>query len=70
MAGMGDRITVFLADDNVIVREGVRAMPAGRSCKCGAALAHAIVTSPSAIPAPARKRLQVIAGKYLTPGAR
>ena len=26
MAGMGDRITVFLADDNVIVREGVRAL--------------------------------------------
>src|ERR1700704_1316993 len=26
MAVMGDRITVFLADDNVIVREGVRAL--------------------------------------------
>jgi len=26
MTGMGDRITVFLADDNVIVREGVRAL--------------------------------------------
>ena len=26
MSGMGDRITVFLADDNVIVREGVRAL--------------------------------------------
>ena len=53
-----------------VVRETVRAMPAERSCKCGAALAHAIVTAPSAIPAAARKRLQVIAGKYLTPGAR
>jgi hypothetical protein len=45
-------------------------MPPERSCKCGAALAHAIVTAPSAIPAAARKRLQIIAGKYLTPGAR
>src|ERR1043166_9145298 len=26
MMRMGDRITVFLADDNVIVREGVRAL--------------------------------------------
>jgi 5'-methylthioadenosine phosphorylase len=53
-----------------VVREAVRAMPAERSCKCGTSLAHAIVTAPSAIPAAARKRLQVIAGKYLTPGAR
>jgi 5'-methylthioadenosine phosphorylase len=53
-----------------VVREAVRAMPAERSCKCDTALAHAIVTAPSAIPAAARKRLQVIAGKYLTPGAR
>jgi hypothetical protein len=45
-------------------------MPAERSCQCDTALAHAIVTAPSAIRAAARKRLQVIAGKYLTPGAR
>ena len=53
-----------------VVREAVRAMPAERSCKCGRALAHAIVTDPAVIPAAARKRLRVIAGKYLTPGAR
>src|ERR1700738_4488494 len=47
------------------VREAVRAMPAERACKCGSALAHAIVTDPSVIPAAARKRLSVIAGKYL-----
>jgi 5'-methylthioadenosine phosphorylase len=53
-----------------VIREAVRTMPAERTCKCGRALAHAIVTDPKMIPASARKRLSVIAGKYLTPGAR
>jgi 5'-methylthioadenosine phosphorylase len=53
-----------------VIREAVRSMPAERSCKCGRALAHAIITDPAVIPASARKRLSVIAGKYLTPGAR
>jgi 5'-methylthioadenosine phosphorylase len=52
------------------IREAVRAIPSERACKCGRALAHAIITDPAAIPATARKRLSVIAGKYLTPGAR
>jgi 5'-methylthioadenosine phosphorylase len=53
-----------------VVREAVRKMPATRSCKCGSALSHAIVTDPSVIPAATRKRLQPIAGKYISPGAR
>ena len=53
-----------------VIREAVRAIPPDRSCKCGRALAHAIVTDPAVIPAAARKRLNVIAGKYLKPGAR
>jgi 5'-methylthioadenosine phosphorylase len=53
-----------------VIREAVRAMPAERTCKCGRALSHAIVTDPAVIPAAARKRLSLIAGKYLTPGAR
>ena len=53
-----------------VIREAVRNIPAERTCKCGRALAHAIVTDPAVIPAAARKRLSVIAGKYLTPGAR
>ena len=52
-----------------VVREAVRAMPPERACKCGSALAHAIVTDPAVISAAARKRLSVIAGKYLTRGA-
>jgi len=53
-----------------VIREAVRTVPSDRTCKCGRALAHAIITDPTVIPAAARKRLSVIAGKYLTPGAR
>jgi 5'-methylthioadenosine phosphorylase len=53
-----------------VIREAVRAIPSERACKCGRALAHAIITDPAVIPAAARKRLSVIAGKYLAPGAR
>jgi 5'-methylthioadenosine phosphorylase len=53
-----------------VVREAVREMPSERGCKCGSALAHAIVTDSAVIPAAARKRLSLIAGKYLTRGAR
>jgi 5'-methylthioadenosine phosphorylase len=53
-----------------VIREAVRAMPGDRACKCGRALAHAIITDSAVIPPTARKRLSVIAGKYLTPGAR
>jgi len=53
-----------------VVRNAVRSMPAARGCKCGSALAHAILTDSAAIPASARKRLATIAGKYLSPGSR
>lgn len=48
-----------------VVRETVAALPAGRSCKCGSALAHAILTDRSMIPAATRERLKLILGKYL-----
>jgi 5'-methylthioadenosine phosphorylase len=48
-----------------VIREAVRAMPAARECKCGSALAHAILTDRKLIPAAAKKRLAPIAGKYL-----
>jgi 5'-methylthioadenosine phosphorylase len=53
-----------------VIREAVRLMPVERACKCGSALRHAIITDRAVISAAARKRLSVIAGKYLTPGAR
>jgi 5'-methylthioadenosine phosphorylase len=43
----------------------VRDLPEERSCKCGAALAHAILTDRKVIPAAAKRRLAPIAGKYL-----
>ena len=48
-----------------VVRETVAALPAGRSCKCGSALAHAILTDRNKIPAATRERLKLILGKYL-----
>ncbi len=47
-----------------VVRETVAAMPADRSCKCGSALAHAILTERKKIPAATRKRLAAILNKY------
>jgi 5'-methylthioadenosine phosphorylase len=48
-----------------VIREAVRAIPSGRSCKCGSALAHAILTDRRRISAAAKKRLAPIAGRYL-----
>jgi 5'-methylthioadenosine phosphorylase len=47
------------------IRETVKELGLERSCKCGAALAHAILTDRKMIPAAAKKRLAPIAGKYL-----
>ena len=48
-----------------VVRETVAAMPEGRSCKCAAALAHAILTDRDKIPPATRQKLKLILGKYL-----
>ncbi|HKS75197.1 MAG TPA: S-methyl-5'-thioadenosine phosphorylase [Terriglobales bacterium] len=48
-----------------VVRETVAAMPSGRNCKCGSALAHAIITDRDKIPAETRKKLSLILHKYL-----
>jgi 5'-methylthioadenosine phosphorylase len=48
-----------------VIRETVRTLGAERACRCGTALAHAIITDRKAIPAAAKKRLAPIAGKYL-----
>ena len=48
-----------------VVRESVAAMPKGRSCKCGAALAHAILTDRDKIPVATREKLSLILDKYL-----
>ena len=48
-----------------VVRQTVAAMPRGRSCKCGSALAHAILTDRKMIPGSHEKKLKLILGKYL-----
>ena len=48
-----------------VVRQTVADMPKSRSCKCGSALAHAILTDRAKIPASAKKNLKLILGKYL-----
>ncbi|HZP33815.1 MAG TPA: S-methyl-5'-thioadenosine phosphorylase [Candidatus Acidoferrales bacterium] len=48
-----------------VIRNAVREMAAERDCKCGRALAHAIVTAPSLVPAATRQRLAAIIGKYI-----
>jgi 5'-methylthioadenosine phosphorylase len=49
-----------------VIRAAIRRLPGGRECKCGAALAHAILTDRTRIPAAARKRLALLVGKYLS----
>ncbi len=48
-----------------VVRAAVALIPQTRSCQCGAALADAIITDRTQIPAEARQRLGLILGKYL-----
>ena len=47
-----------------VVKATVEAMPKVRSCKCGSALAHAIMTDRTKIPAATKEKLALIVGKY------
>ena len=49
-----------------VVAAAVANMPANRECKCGSALAHALITDPAAVPAVTRKKLDLLVGKYLS----
>ncbi len=46
--------------------EAARMIPAQRTCKCGAALKHAMITDPKVVPAITKKRLAAIIGKYIS----
>jgi 5'-methylthioadenosine phosphorylase len=48
-----------------VVREAVAVMPKERACKCGSALAHAILTDRGKIPPSTREKLKLILGKYV-----
>jgi 5'-methylthioadenosine phosphorylase len=51
-----------------VVRETVVGLPTSRTCKCGAALAHSILTERDKIPAATREKLSLILDKYLSSG--
>ncbi len=48
-----------------VLREAVRALPADRSCKCGSALQHALVTDIKLVPPATKRRLAAILAKYI-----
>ena len=47
-----------------VVAAAAAAMPDARACKCGTALAHAIITDRKLVPESTRKKLDLIIGKY------
>lgn len=48
-----------------ILRASIKHLPKKRDCKCGSALAHAILTDRRKISPQAKKRLNLLVGKYL-----
>jgi 5'-methylthioadenosine phosphorylase len=49
-----------------VLREAVRALPEERSCKCGAALKHALVTDLKLVPKATKRKLEAIIAKYIS----
>jgi 5'-methylthioadenosine phosphorylase len=49
-----------------VLRAAVRMLPAARTCKCGSALQHALVTDMKLVPTATKKRLATIIGKYVS----
>jgi 5'-methylthioadenosine phosphorylase len=47
-----------------VLRTAVRELPAARTCKCGAALQHSLVTDMKLVPKATKKKLAAIIGKY------
>ena len=47
-----------------VVSEAVAHMPSDRTCKCGQALAHALITDRTTVPDATRKKLDLLIGKY------
>ncbi len=60
-----DTLNKNAANAQQVLREAVRALPAARTCKCGSALKHALITDPKTVPAATKKRLSLLVGKYL-----
>jgi 5'-methylthioadenosine phosphorylase len=48
-----------------LIASAVGLMPEARQCKCGSALAHALITDRKAIPEGTRQKLELLVAKYL-----
>lgn len=48
-----------------VIRAAVAALPRERNCACATALQYALLTSPAAVPAATRAKLDLLVGKYL-----
>ncbi len=48
-----------------VIRAAVAALPRERNCPCATALKYALLTSPAAVPAATREKLDLLIGKYL-----
>ncbi len=48
-----------------VVAEAVAEMPHDRTCKCGSALAHAILTDRATVPAATKQKLGILIEKYI-----
>ena len=60
-----DHLVKNAANAAKVVALAVAQMPAERNCKCGSALEHAIITDRRLVPEAARKKLELLVGKYL-----
>lgn len=69
-----DAVTVAQIIDNLsrnsanaqkLIAACVAVMPQKRTCKCGSALSHALITDHRRIPAATRRKLGLLVGKYL-----
>jgi 5'-methylthioadenosine phosphorylase len=47
-----------------VVKAAVEQMPSARECKCGSALAHALITDKTIVPETTLRKLDIIVGKY------
>jgi len=59
-------LTQNAANAAKLVQAAVAALPEKRTCKCGSALKHAIISDPKLVPGATRKKLELLVGKYLS----
>ncbi len=59
-------LTQNAANAAKLVHAAVAAMPEKRTCKCGSALKHALISDPKLVPDATKKKLELLVGKYLS----